>query len=139
MLDKGGSGWELYKFDQAPNYNGFPVIDSYVNFRMPEGISTTWLFGLYVCKELRKVAETYDNLSVRYETPAVQLVREEGGRVTGCIAKAGDAYVRINASKGVLLATGGYDANPEMMQAWVRITSRPPGGTPAGEQPATAI
>lgn len=120
MLDKGGSGWELYKFDQAPNYNGFPVIDSYVNFRMPEGISATWLFGLYVCKELRKVAETYDNLSIRYETPAVQLVREEGGRVTGCIAKAGDAYVRINASKGVLLATGGYDANPEMMQAWVR-------------------
>ena len=81
MLDKGGSGWELYKFDQAPNYNGFPVIDSYVNFRMPEGISTAWLFGLYVCKELRKVAETYDNLSIRYETPAVQLVREEGGRV----------------------------------------------------------
>ena len=87
---------------------------------MPEGISTAWLFGLYVCKGLRKVAETYDNLSIRYETPAVQLVREEGGRVTGCIAKAGDAYVRINASKGVLLATGGYDANPEMMQAWVR-------------------
>ena len=24
MLDKGGSGWQLYKFDQAPNYNGFP-------------------------------------------------------------------------------------------------------------------
>ena len=120
MLDKGGSGWELYKFDQAPNYNGFPVIDSYVNFRMPEGTSTTWLFGLYVCKELRKVAETYANLDMRYETPAVQLVREGDGRVSGAIAKSGDAYIRINASRGVLLATGGYDANPEMMQAWVR-------------------
>ena len=120
MLDKGGSGWELYKFDQAPNYNGFPVIDSYVNFKMPEGTSTTWLFGLYVCKELRKVAETYANLDMRYETPAVQLVREGGGRVSGAIAKSGDTYIRINASKGVLLATGGYDANPEMMQAWVR-------------------
>lgn len=120
MLDKGGSGWELYKFDQAPNYNGFPVIDSYVNFRMPEGISTTWLFGLYVCKELRTVAETYPNLQMRYETPAVQLVREPEGRVSGCIAKSGEGYIRINASKGVLLATGGYDANPEMMQTWVR-------------------
>lgn len=120
MLDKGGSGWQLYKFDQAPNYNGFPVIDSYVNFKMPEGVSTTWLFGLYVCKELRAVAETYDNLEIRYEMPAVQLIREDGGRVIGCIAKNGDGYVRINASKGVLLATGGYDANPEMMQAWVR-------------------
>ncbi|MFR4802725.1 MAG: FAD-binding protein [Eggerthellaceae bacterium] len=68
------------------------------------------------CKELRAVAETYDNLEIRYEMPAVQLIREDGGRVIGCIAKNGDGYVRINASKGVLLATGGYDANPEMMQ-----------------------
>ena len=73
-----------------------------------------------MCKELRAVAETYDNLEIRYEMPAVQLIREDGGRVIGCIAKNGDGYVRINASKGVLLATGGYDANPEMMQAWVR-------------------
>ena len=29
-------------------------------------------------------------------------------------------YIRINASVGVLLATGGYDANPEMLQTWVR-------------------
>ena len=52
--------------------------------------------------------------------PAVQLIREDGGRVIGCIAKNGDGYVRINASKGVLLATGGYDANPELMEAWTR-------------------
>jgi len=120
MLDKGGSGWEIYKFDQAPNFSGFPIIDSYVNFRMPKGISNTWLFGIYVCKELRKVAETYENLQLRYETPAVQLIREGEGRVSGCIAKSGDGYIRIKASKGVLLATGGYDANPEMMKAWVR-------------------
>ncbi len=120
MLDKGGAGWELYKFDQAPNYNGFPVIDSYVNFRMPEGISKTWLFGIYVCKELQKVAESYANVQFRYETPAVQLIREPSGRVSGCIAKSGDDYIKFIASKGVLLATGGYDANPEMMQTWVR-------------------
>lgn len=120
MLDKGGTGWQLYKFDQAPNFNGFPVIESYVNFKMPEGISTTWLFGLYVCKELQKVAETYPNLQFRYETPAVQLMREPEGRVTGCIAKSTAGYTRINASRGVLLATGGYDANPDMMQTWIR-------------------
>lgn len=120
MFDKSGHGWEIYKFDQAPNYNGFPVIDSYVNFRMPEGTSNTWLFGLYVCKELLGVGEAYDNWEVRYSTPAVQLVKD-GDRVTGAIAKNPDGtYVRVNASKGVLLATGGYDANPDMMKAWVR-------------------
>lgn len=119
MFDKTGTGWQIYKFDQAPNYNGFPVIDSYVNFKMPEGISKTWLFGLHVCEDLLKALSMYDNAEVRYECPAVQLVKE-ANRVTGAIAKTADGYIRINASKGVLLATGGYDANPEMMQAWVR-------------------
>ncbi|MEA5019829.1 MAG: FAD-binding protein [Gordonibacter sp.] len=120
MFDKAGTGWQLYKFDQAPNYNGFPVIDSYVNFKMPKDISSTWLFGLYACKELRNVAAAYSNLDFRYETPAVQLIREGEGRVSGCIAKSGDQYIRVNATKGVLMATGGYDANPEMMQTWLR-------------------
>ncbi|WP_452040645.1 FAD-binding protein [Adlercreutzia rubneri] len=119
MFDKTGTGWQIYKFDQAPNYNGFPVIDSYVNFKMPEGISKTWLFGLHVCEDLLKALSMYDNAEVRYECPAVQLVKE-ANRVTGAIAKTADGYIRINASKGALLATGGYDANPEMMQAWVR-------------------
>lgn len=30
------------------------------------------------------------------------------------------SYGRINAGKGVILATGGYDANPELMEAWTR-------------------
>lgn len=120
MFDKGGHGWEIYKFEQAPNYNGFPVIDSYVNFRMPQGTSNTWLYGLYVCKELLSVGATYDNWEVRYSTPAVQLIKE-GDRVTGAIAQKPDgSYIRINASQGVLIATGGYDANPDMMKAWVR-------------------
>ena len=120
MFDKGGNGWEIYKFDQSPNYNGFPVIDSYVNFRMPDGISNTWLYGLYVCQELLSVGATYDNWEVRYSTPGVQLVKEDDC-VVGAIAKNSDGeYIRINASKGVLLATGGYDANPDMMKVWVR-------------------
>ena len=51
----------------------------------------------------------------------MQLVREGGnGRVTGVIAKSGEEYIRLDAAKGVILATGGYDANPELMEAWTR-------------------
>jgi len=54
---------------------------------------------------------------IRYETPAVQLVREGNGRVTGVIAqtKEGD-YAQFNANKAVLLCTGDYGSNPEMME-----------------------
>ena len=47
-----------------------------------------------------------------------ELERKVGNRVTGLIAKnATDEYVRYNASKGVILACGGYSGNETMMNA----------------------
>jgi fumarate reductase flavoprotein subunit len=58
-------------------------------------------------------------VDLRYETPAVQLVRQGNGRVTGVIAKnkAGN-YVQFNAHKGVIMCTGDYGNNPWMMEKW---------------------
>lgn len=61
--------------------------------------------------------------------------------MTGVIARdvQGDRhYLRINASKGVILSTGGYGNNLEMMedrQAWnqkIRIAAPGSGGNPTG-------
>jgi len=58
-----------------------------------------------------------DGLEVQYEITMVKL-EKDGGRVTGLIAKnANDEYVRYNASKGVILACGGYSGNDTMMNA----------------------
>ncbi len=78
--------------------------------------------GLYVVRELAKVGKTkYPSLfSVRYLTPAVQLIRESDGPVSGVIARDGRGYLRFNANKGVIIASGGYDSNPEMMKAYCR-------------------
>jgi succinate dehydrogenase/fumarate reductase flavoprotein subunit len=56
---------------------------------------------------------------IRFNTPMVKLERNEAGRVTGVIAQETETgrYLRINANKGVLLATGGYPCNPQMMEA----------------------
>lgn len=57
-------------------------------------------------------------LTVRYETTMVKLEKDGSGQVTGIIAKnADDSYLRINASKGVILGCGGYSGNEEMMKA----------------------
>lgn len=56
--------------------------------------------------------------SVVYHTVARQLERENGnsGRVCAVLAQQEDgAYVRFRASKAVVLATGDFSANPEMM------------------------
>lgn len=52
----------------------------------------------------------------RFTTPLVKLIKE-GDKVTGAIAKGSDGYVKINASKGVVVCTGGYARNDEMLKA----------------------
>ena len=50
---------------------------------------------------------------IRYETSLVQLTTD-GDAITGAIAKNADGYLKIVATKGVLLATGGYEGDPEL-------------------------
>lgn len=52
----------------------------------------------------------------RFETPLVKLIKENN-HVTGAIAKNSNGYVKINASKGVVLCTGGYAADPDLYSA----------------------
>jgi len=63
-------------------------------------------------------------VDIRYQTPAVQLVRQQNGRVTGVIArnKAGD-YVQFDARKAVILCTGDYGNNPWMMQKYCPVAA----------------
>ena len=130
MLDKGANGFVITKVEQDPSTCGFPaqtpLIDTELGFydspALPADASVrSGLSGIYVCLEMQDVAKTaYDTVDLRFSTPAVQLVAESDGSVSGVIAKDSDGYFKANASKGVIVATGGYDANPEMMQAWTR-------------------
>lgn len=60
-----------------------------------------------------------------YEMPAVQLVQDEPGKVTGAICqnKSGE-YVQYNASKGVVLATGDISYNDEYIDAFAPVANR---------------
>jgi succinate dehydrogenase/fumarate reductase flavoprotein subunit len=54
---------------------------------------------------------------VDYSTPMIQLAQDESGKVTGAYAQNSNGdFVKYNASKGVILATGGYEADPELLE-----------------------
>lgn len=55
---------------------------------------------------------------VRYDTPAVQLVQDDAGKVVGVIGKGKDGYVKVSASKGVILCTGDISDDQEMLEAY---------------------
>ncbi|NTU88370.1 MAG: FAD-binding protein [Actinobacteria bacterium] len=125
MLGKGANGFLIDRVEQMPNTNGFPVFDSELGFYTspslpPDAAIRSGLSGIYVCQELAEIAKGMTNVDMRFSTPAVQLETDDQGRCTGCIAKDDDGYFRVSAAKGVILATGGYDANPEMMEAYCR-------------------
>lgn len=62
--------------------------------------------------------KSFDGCDIRFSCPMRCLITDESGKVTGAYAGLkDDAIVRINASKGVVVCTGGYAQNPEMYAA----------------------
>ena len=54
-----------------------------------------------------------------FKTPGKRLIRGENGRVTGVIAqKENGDYVKYNANKAVILATGDFGRDPEMVSRY---------------------
>lgn len=54
-------------------------------------------------------------MEIFYSTPALQLVQDESGKVVGVIAEGKDGNIQFNATKGVVIATGDYTNDDEMM------------------------
>ena len=76
----------------------------------------------------------------RYDTMLVKCEQNSDGRVTGVICQDGNDLhcIRVNASKGVILATGGYVSNTEMVEARQAWNNRlkinvPVGGSCTGD------
>lgn len=67
-------------------------------------------------------------VDLRFNTPAVRLLREGKGRVTGVIAKTqqGD-YIQFNAGKAVILCSGDYGNDLEMVEkyCWKNVNKLP--------------
>lgn len=55
-------------------------------------------------------------VQIDYETASERILREDDGRVTGIVASQGDTYIQYNAAKGVVIASGDYGADEEMLE-----------------------
>jgi fumarate reductase flavoprotein subunit len=54
-----------------------------------------------------------------FNTPGKQLIKDKNGRITGVIAqKENGDYVKFTAKKAVILATGDFGRNPEMVSKY---------------------
>lgn len=60
-----------------------------------------------------------------FKTPGVRLIRGENGRVSSVIGRNAEGdYLQFNARKGVILSTGGFGSDPEMMERYFPLSDR---------------
>ena len=97
----------------------WPEADHVTDYQFPEIEHT---FGGWAGEITRNAAfEQYVEglgYGIDFNTSLVKL-EKDGARVSGAIAESrvDGHFIRVNARKGVLLACGGYAANPRMLQA----------------------
>lgn len=116
-VDEGTHGvWPVYPTDHGFHYTYTEEEQAKADAAVAESGDPAAARGILpqVGDYMLKKAEEW-GADLRYETPFVQLAQDENGKVTGAYAKTGDGYVLFNASKGVILATGGYEANPDLL------------------------
>ena len=111
-LLEGSGKFKMWHEASAGNWQGGARDKAFATGHSPaglvEGASTTQVLADY-CAGLGGEMMT--------ETTLIKLVKT-GDRVTGAICTDPEGhYILINASKGVILATGGYSGNMEMLAA----------------------
>jgi hypothetical protein len=110
--------WDGYF--KGPDYTEYPV----THFFYQDGTNFIYQDGniegagngvlLPILEEIIKEK----GIDIHYKTPAVQLVRDGNGPVTGIIAGEAGNYTQYNASKGVIIATGDYASDKEMVERY---------------------
>lgn len=114
--------WEGYY--KGPDYTEVPV----THFAYKDGTNFMYQDGviegagnIVLVEELEKLVRE-KGIEIHYSTPAVQLVRDGEGPVKGVIAGKKGSYTQYNAKKGVIIATGDYASDKEMVERYSPFT-----------------
>lgn len=75
--------------------------------------------GLGIVDGLAGVLERADGATLHYETQAVHLSVSSAGRVDGVVVRAADGLLRRLGAAAVVIASGGFEGNGEMLTQYV--------------------
>ncbi len=137
MTDAAGIGVIICKYPAPPGFNN--ATEYCPQYSVTHQFSSQRLVTKCLLNNaLKKGAKMY------FKTRAKQLIRKGEGRVTGVIAQTADGeYVRFDAAKAVVLCTGDYLNNSEMMAKYcpqsAYLQSEIPTSTGDGHQMAMWI
>jgi fumarate reductase flavoprotein subunit len=102
---------------QGPNYYEYPVTHHILGGPNEKEAA---IADMVAVLEKNAIAKGVD---FRYKTPGVRLIREGKGPVTGVIGGTAGNYTRFIATKSVVMATGDYGSDKEMLDRFCPIAN----------------
>lgn len=116
--DQHGIPSEFPQLDGSDSYGGMVAVDGQLG-------GSRLLHVLIAALDARSI-------EVRLATPARSLVQDAAtGAVTGVLAETAEGEtLRVRARQGVVLATGGFEANPDMVRDYLRLPQSLTWGSP---------
>ncbi len=70
----------------------------------------------------QNIAQRADKIDVWYESPAVHLIQDPQSKIiVGVQIQRGGKTLNIRALNGVVMACGGFENNPEMLETYLRL------------------
>jgi succinate dehydrogenase/fumarate reductase flavoprotein subunit len=112
----------------APEWPGVPGADSAHTFTIPPpGQSRGRGYDLFNFLSAQVSAR---QMEVLYQTAGKELVTNCRGEVLGVVAEAAGRKVAIKAKRAVILTTGGFENNQQMVQDYLGLAECRPRGNP---------
>ncbi|MFB4319143.1 FAD-dependent oxidoreductase [Actinomadura sp. 21ATH] len=111
-------------FHVGPEYDDIEGSDCYAGMETVGGRMGDFLLYDFLLSALKE-----NGAEVRFSEPAQRLLTS-GGAVTGVETLRGGRPFRIGARGGVVLATGGFEADPGMVANYLRVTGHVTWGSP---------
>jgi succinate dehydrogenase/fumarate reductase flavoprotein subunit len=127
LLDLAGDCLEVgvYEAYKGPMFSEYPGTHHIFQKRDSKKYKN-WGGGTLACEILETAFIEFGGTLLR-GTAGLYLEKNPEGRVTGCVAKCADGlYRRYCGTKAVVLATGDCSDDPEMLEAFCPIGTRPP-------------
>ena len=109
----------------SPEYPEFPGSDKIALWTTHPGVSDSYMFqGMK-----KNVEDRSDKIDVWYESPAVGLIQDPSSKtVVGVRIERGGESLNVRALNGVVITTGGFEANPDMVQQYLGVINYAPRG-----------
>lgn len=120
-----GAPLALIPGTEAPEFADLDGADGYLGMFGINGLMGTsrlWEHLTHVVKAR--------GIEIRYSTPMLELIRDADA-VTGVVIGVDDHSARLHASGGVVLTTGGFAANADLVEQHLGVSRSAPWGSPA--------